>query len=1109
MEIKLRKVMIRFNFKLLLNILLVFWVGSAFAEHSIEKNPWYEHFKREFDNLKKHNQALIEQGKGEDAVYFFSYTPFEEIDLDEDPCGSIPEGGWEYNLQANSNGATFLENATCSELKCRLLGFNNVGDYQSSSACSDANITPSNLNPKNIKIYAFVINYYGAELMNKEALKSKRMKEYVTIQGDYKKYSSIDTTIFNAAKEKNSKDGDLLLYIRRYQVYYGKKEMSAGRFGVFRLGNIARGPYLSTTRPCLKIYETSMYGSRPNHAPPKLQHINSIPLFYNKVLSAIEFYGNPDEHTENCNLCSESVLAFIDSLKEKSAIDFVLERCANFEDNEGIKNLVFQTALILDEMGPWAREFLEGQDERALEDIYDFPGNIQDYENFINDIGEFHTAKEFFWSKKDELLNPDQGEEEQSAMKLYFMLLQFTDEDYEKLTIEDRRKIIELYLDDHLTGNWIFRGEKEKLEENIAIKLIGKVNKNDCDYVRTWLEELKSINNFVKYLFENIDDTYFGESNLTKVINEINELVFLCNDAFKNSENGDGDPQIILQDSSGIKEQNVFIYDPPSELTRSRDDSHVYFHDRIRYVGYEIDPAGKITVHYKVAINDCYTMGSIGCEISDYVDKSIEYDAFDPIIFKSLEKIYFLDHCNGSNNNCQNVDLIGSGLFIPYVLATKEREDAEDAIENAINVAFITMGVWEVASAKTALGILWGVGEVVLGAGDLFMNDDEVQNKLNKTEQGRNFKKCWDIFQLAYVFGSGVRGIKYLVDPGDAARLVAAKQNADDIGALNDLEGVEGYDDMLATINRWEEELRRKDEWHHLIQEAKDIFNNIGPKLSDKLDELFDQDLEIWKKLLDDLGKNNDLISIFEDNIEWVKAWDILFKEGDAISQALRTDPKNLEKLSRYIEVEGVDIVKLKSSFANTKDAQKWIDLKLPKSDLDNIYAGFKNDPPFNHTPWTPEHKAQRWKNYEEGCANGQNACLDFESWSNGYDGKIDLVTNANKAVDDYFNSLGWNCPASTCRERTLSTTIDGQTLNRRLDIYDEVNLRGKEFKEYSSGKVYRSEDIRSEVARDKQLLEDGQLLEMEWVFKGCEPSGPLRTLLESSPNPITVVLIP
>jgi len=254
-------------------------------------------------------------------------------------------------------------------------------------------------------------------------------------------------------------------------------------------------------------------------------------------------------------------------------------------------------------------------------------------------------------------------------------------------------------------------------------------------------------------------------------------------------------------------------------------------------------------------------------------------------------------------------------------------------------------------------------------------------------------------------------------------------------------------------------------------------------------------------------GDLNDL-AFFEHikaNVEQIRTWDVV----KDLPQGTKLNTTNLERLSRYIDIEGVDIAKLKNSLTNTKDAQKWIDLKLPKSDLDNIYAGFKNDPPFKHTPWTPEHKAQRWKNYEEGCANGQNACLNFESWSNGYDGKIDLVTNANKGVDDYFSSLGWNCPASTCREKTLSTTIDGKTVNRRLDIFDEANRRGKEFKEYSSGKVYRSADIRSEVARDKQLLEELQILEMEWVFKGCEPSGPLRTLLESLPNPITIILIP
>ena len=118
-----------------------------------------------------------------------------------------------------------------------------------------------------------------------------------------------------------------------------------------------------------------------------------------------------------------------------------------------------------------------------------------------------------------------------------------------------------------------------------------------------------------------------------------------------------------------------------------------------------------------------------------------------------------------------------------------------------------------------------------------------------------------------------------------------------------------------------------------------------------------------------------------------VKAWDIV----KDLPQGIKLNTTNLEKLSRYIEVEGVDIAKLKSSLGNTADAQKWIDLKLPKSDLDDIYNLIKNDPPYTHPRWTPQHKAQRWKNYETGCANGQNACLDFESWSNGFDGKIDL----------------------------------------------------------------------------------------------------------------------
>ena len=123
---------------------------------------------------------------------------------------------------------------------------------------------------------------------------------------------------------------------------------------------------------------------------------------------------------------------------------------------------------------------------------------------------------------------------------------------------------------------------------------------------------------------------------------------------------------------------------------------------------------------------------------------------------------------------------------------------------------------------------------------------------------------------------------------------------------------------------------------------------------------------ELLKKLGDDIAvAGTTLRPFFESPAnaggKGIKAWEIL----KDVPQIIRTNTVNLQKLSRFIEVEGVDIAKLKSSLANTKDVQKWIDLKLPKTDLDNIYSGIKNDPPFEPVPWTPEHKEQRWKNYE------------------------------------------------------------------------------------------------------------------------------------------------
>lgn len=237
---------------------------------------------------------------------------------------------------------------------------------------------------------------------------------------------------------------------------------------------------------------------------------------------------------------------------------------------------------------------------------------------------------------------------------------------------------------------------------------------------------------------------------------------------------------------------------------------------------------------------------------------------------------------------------------------------------------------------------------------------------------------------------------------------------------------------------------------------------------------------------------------------ELVDSWRVLFKEGDEISAALRKNPENLQKLNDYIVAEGADLTKLKNSFGNTAYPEKWLELKIPKNKLDETFTTIKNDPPANIDPWTPEHKAQRWNNYKEG-----DGTLDFESWSNSYDGNINKAVKGNKKVKDYASNNGLDIPESGF-ERTwpddLTIELRGQSVTgkRRHDIYDVDSRKAIEVKEYTTQNVSKSVDIEREALMDIELIDQGLLDEVEWVFLGNGPSGPLRELLESGGIKIT-----
>jgi hypothetical protein len=93
--------------------------------------------------------------------------------------------------------------------------------------------------------------------------------------------------------------------------------------------------------------------------------------------------------------------------------------------------------------------------------------------------------------------------------------------------------------------------------------------------------------------------------------------------------------------------------------------------------------------------------------------------------------------------------------------------------------------------------------------------------------------------------------------------------------------------------------------------------------------------------------------------------------------------------------------------------------------------------------------------------------------------------------------SIGWG---------KREVTVKAGKYNRRMDIADIVLKRGVEVKSYETGKVYATEIIKGELSADKFLI-DNDFWKIEWVFKGCEPSQPLKLLLDQAN--ITIKLIP
>jgi hypothetical protein len=133
--------------------------------------------------------------------------------------------------------------------------------------------------------------------------------------------------------------------------------------------------------------------------------------------------------------------------------------------------------------------------------------------------------------------------------------------------------------------------------------------------------------------------------------------------------------------------------------------------------------------------------------------------------------------------------------------------------------------------------------------------------------------------------------------------------------------------------------------------------------------------------------------------------------------------------------------------------------------------------------PGSDAHRDARWKLYK--LTGGE---WDYQRWLNTYEANLSKATTANAGVTAYQQKLGWG---------KTEVTVDAGGYPRRLDIADAATKRGIEIKEYQSGRIAATEDVRWEVARDKMLVADDW--DITWIFIKTKPYQPLIDLLKEA----------
>lgn len=173
--------------------------------------------------------------------------------------------------------------------------------------------------------------------------------------------------------------------------------------------------------------------------------------------------------------------------------------------------------------------------------------------------------------------------------------------------------------------------------------------------------------------------------------------------------------------------------------------------------------------------------------------------------------------------------------------------------------------------------------------------------------------------------------------------------------------------------------------------------------------------------------------------------------------------------------------------------------------------------------PGSEEHWKQRWKEYEERM-QGNPKKWEFKRWKNVYDRNMERAKKASKAVDAYKARQASVEPWLQNAEREVRVEIEG--IERRFDIMETANIPANlrtegiihleelekagikpKVVEHKTGKIYNTQDIQWEVARDEILMKE-KGWQVKWVFEGSA-SAPLKKALKDAGIPFEEIKPP